>query len=64
MIKVFIKDNKIIKTINWEYVWKEFEPEADHVIETEDFDITQNLEFVDWVLQERVIEEDLENNPM
>jgi hypothetical protein len=60
MIKVFIKDWKIIKTINWPFIGQEFEPEADIVIETEDFEIHQNLEFVNGELQERVIEEPLE----
>lgn len=56
MIKVFIKNNQIIKTINGEYIGKEFEPEADLVIETEDFVIHQAIEYTDGALKEKVLE--------
>lgn len=48
-MKVFIEDNKIIKTIMDAYVGKEFEPEADEVLTVADS--TDHMVYEGWELK-------------
>ena len=58
MIKIFIKDWKIIKTINWPYIGQEFEPEADDIIEKEDIEIHERLKYDAGVVSKKPVTEE------